>query len=384
MTHAEIGALLGDPSRGDEVLASINPEGGAALAKALRKSFKRGDEQGNERRLRAVVTLEGEGALDVIKAVLEDKVVVGGIYSNLRNVALELMQARFKGHPKLEKSLWRAVELDEYLEIDRLYEVAAAYDEPRAMELLLPPAEQGVPAALQLLAKHAAPKVAELLDAALASDPAKASRFIEALGATALDPELARRIIPLADKLPAAAEVACRNDPARARTTADQLSSKDARWRAAAMKALGFLPAGEVFERLSPLFMAVDRTKRAQVDAVLWSAIALEDARWLKFLVARLETEEQKPMRGMLVRALGKVGPAATAAIALAPKGDGDTGVLKELPLVLGRLKGALRLVGRWEQERAGVLSVLGEAAASVKTKKHKKLLERALEALAS
>ena len=42
--------------------------------------------------------------------------------------------------------------------------------------------------------------------------------------------------------------------------------------------------------------MAVDRTKRAQLDAVLWSAIALEDPRWLKFLVARLETEEQKTL----------------------------------------------------------------------------------------
>ncbi|MDP1828035.1 MAG: hypothetical protein Q8L48_32470 [Archangium sp.] len=384
MTPAEVGALLGDLSRGDEVLASIKPDAGPAMAKALRKSFKRGDEQGNERRLRAVVIIEGEGALDLVQAVLEDEVVVGGIYSNLRNVALELMQTRFKGHPKLEKSLWRAVEFDEYLEIDRLYEVAAAYDASRALAVLRPPAEQGVPAAVQLLAVHAGPEALKLLDAALAGDPVRASQFIEALGPTALQPDFARRILPLADELPAAAEVASRNDPARARATADQLSSKDARWRAAAMKAIALLPAEEIFERLSKYFAAVDRAKRAQLDAVLWSPIAFEDPRWVKFLTGRLETEEQKPMRGMLVRALGKVGPAATAAIALAPKGDGDTGVLKELPLVLGRLKGALRLAGRWEQERAGVLSALRDAAASVKTKKHQKLLERALQALES
>ena len=62
MNPKEIGRLLGDVSRGDEVLAAIDPSAGGELSQAIRASFKPGDEQGNERRLRAVVTLEGEGS----------------------------------------------------------------------------------------------------------------------------------------------------------------------------------------------------------------------------------------------------------------------------------------------------------------------------------
>jgi hypothetical protein len=387
MTPTALGVLLGDFTRGAEALASIDPNAGPAVSRAIRESFTGGNEQGNERRLRALVLIEGEGALDVMAAVLEDTVEVGGIYSNLRNVALDLMRSRFPGHPRLAAPLWRALEIDEYLHIDLLYPVVAAYDPDRAMALVLPDAQRGVPAALAILAANpgARPALLALLDEALASEPERAGRFIEALGATALQPELARRIVALADTLPAAAEVAAATDPARAREVADRLSSKDARWRIAALKALAHLPREEVFERASALFTGADSAKpvgRARIVGLVWSATPFDDPRWTGFLTGRLAKEELPKLRGLLVRALGMVGPAAVDAIVAAPKDDADAGVLAELPTVLTRLRGGLIRSGRWEQSRAGVLASVSAAADSAPKGKRKQALTRALKAL--
>ena len=60
------------------------------MAEGLRTRFVKGDEQGNERLLQELVELEGEGAFDVLIAVLQDTVDVGGIYSNLRPAALRV------------------------------------------------------------------------------------------------------------------------------------------------------------------------------------------------------------------------------------------------------------------------------------------------------
>lgn len=387
MTPTALGVLLGDFSRGAEALASIDANAGPDVARAIRGSFTGGNEQGNERRLRALVLIEGEGALDVMAAVLEDTVEVGGVYSNLRNVALDLMRSRFPGQPRLAAPLWRALEIDEYLHIDLLYPVVAAYDPDKAMALVLPDARRGVPAALAILAANpgARPTLLALLDEALASGPARAGPFIEALGETALQPELARRIVALADTLPAAAEVAAATDPARAREVADRLSSKDDRWRTAALKALAHLSTGEVFERASALFTAADSAKpagRARINGLVWSATPFDDPRWTGFLTGRLAKEELPKLRGMLVRALGIVGPAAVDAIVAAPRDDADAGVLAELPTVLARLRGGLIRSGRWEQSRAGVLASVGAAAASAPKGKRKQALTRALKAL--
>lgn len=381
MKPEEIGALLGDISRGDEVLKSLHADAGPAVSKAIRKSFTRGDEQGNARRLHAVVTIEGEGALDLLEAVLLEKEEVGGLYSNLRNTALPIMLAVFPGHPKLEKALWRAVELDEYLDVDTLYAVTAAYDPKRALELLVPHAERGVPAALRTLAAlpEGLPKVVKLLEAAIKKG--QPDRFIEALGPTALKPELSALIIPLADSVPAAAELASRSDPARARATAELLSSKDARQRAVAVKALALLPAAEIFERVSPLFTATKPAARAQLELVLWSPVRFEDERWLPFLQKRLEAEEQKKTRYHLLRALALLRPVQVEAVASAPKDDSDTVLLKELPLVLGQLKIALASEGKWEQERAAFVAALRDAAGRA-SPKHKKKLEASIKAL--
>jgi len=374
MTPSEIGEALGDISRGDEVLASIEAGAGPEVAKAIRKSFEPGDEQGNGRRLQALVTIEGEGALDVVKKVLANKVVVGGIYSNLQNLALEIMKARFLGHPALEKPLWRAIEIDEYLNIDDLYVVTAAYDPERALALLVPQAELGVPAALRTLASlpEGRSKFVQLLDAAIAAGGDKLARFIEGLGDVASQPELAARIAPLAETLPTAAEALMASDPARARKVADQLASKDARWRAAAVRALALLPPAEVFERISPMFVAADRAKAAvrnRIDAVLWSLLRFEDPRWLPFLTKQLAKEATPKLRAMIVRGLGKVGPAAINAIISAPKDDKDTAVILALPLVLAMLRGD------------GVTERVRKAAASA-TGKHQRALKRALAAL--
>ena len=165
MNLTEIGRLLGDASRGAEVLAAIDPSEGRALSQAIRASFKPGDEQGNERRLRAVVTLEGEGALDLLTAVLEDAVEVGGVYSNLRNAALPIMAEHFL-------------------------------------------------AALQLLAKvpGGRPALREIIDAEIGPGAARADIFIEALGPVALEPDVIGMILPLARRLPAAAEAAAASD----------------------------------------------------------------------------------------------------------------------------------------------------------------------------
>lgn len=387
MTPTTLGELLGDFSRGAEALASLDANAGPEVARGLRESFTGGNEQGNERRLRALVLLEGDGALDVMAAVLEDTVEVGGIYSNLRNVALDLMLSRFPGHPRLAAPLWRALEIDEYLHINLLYPVVAAYDPDRAMALVLPDAQRSVPAALAILAANAEarPTLLALLDEALASEPTRADRFIEALGATALQPELARRIVALADTLPAAAEVAAATDPARARVVADRLTSKDARWQIAAHKALAHLPPEEVFERASALFTAADSAKpvgRARIAGLVWSAVPFDDPRWTGFLTGRLAKEELPKLRGMLVRALGMVGPAAVDAILAAPKDDADAGVLAELPTVLTRMRGGLIRSGRWEQSRAGVVASVTAAAASAPKGKRKLTLNRALKAL--
>lgn len=386
MNPKEIGRLLGDVSRGDEVLAAIDPSAGGELSQAIRASFKPGDEQGNERRLRAVVTLEGEGSLDLITAVLEDTVEVGGVYSNLRNSALPIMAARFPAHPKLAGPLWRAVEIDPYLNVLLLYPVVAAYDPDRAMALLIASARSCAPAVLQLLATvpRGRPPLHELIDAEIAPGAARADVFVEALGPVALEPDVIGKILPLADRFPAAAEVAAASDPGRALTVvAAHLLSKDARWRIAAVRSLRFLSAEEVFARVSALFTAPDRTSpaaRDRLSAVLWSATPMVSPRWLEFLTGRLAVEAHPKVRALLVAALGALGPPAVEAILGAATDDADAVVLKEVPSALERLRGDLAQKRQWEGASAGVIAAVRAAAAAATPKgPRQKALKRAL-----
>ncbi len=341
----------------------------------IRSSFQEGDEQGNFDRLAALVELEGEGCLDVMRAVLEDTVEVGGIYSNLRNGALELMAKHFPGHPALEASLWKALEIDEYLHIDFLYPVVVLYDRPRALAMLEAEVARGVPQAIKLLAAEpsARPRLLELADRALAGeDP---GRFIVLLGDVAREPEIAARIRPLADTVPAAAEIAMADgDVALIRRVADQLSSADVRWRNAALKALGRLASGEAFERASPLFTAADRTKeagRSRIESIGWTFRTLAqplDTRWLPFLIGRLADEQDQHVRGSLVSALSMFGVDAAEAIVGAARDDKDKHVLAALPDALAEIgpdHGVRELV---------------RAAADNATGKRKKALEAALE----
>ena len=389
MNPKEIGRLLGDVSRGDEVLAAIDPSAGATLSRAIRESFTSGDEQGNERRLRAVVTLEGEGALDLIAAVLEDTTEVGGIYSNLRNSALLLMAQRFPAHPGLAAPLWRAIEIDPYLNALFLYPVVAAYDPDRALALLIPTAKTCFSAALQLLAAvpGGRPVLHEIIDAEIGPGATRADPFVEALGPVALEPDVFAKILPLAGRLPAAAEVAAASDGARAlAVVAERLLSKDARWRIAAVRSLRFVPADEVFARVSALFTAPDRNSpagRDRLSTVLWSATPMTSPRWLDFLTGRLADEAHPKVRALVVSALSTQGPPALEAIVGAATDDADAAVLKEVPNALERMRGFLTLERRWEGASAGVIAAVRAAAATATPKgPRQKTLTRALRML--
>lgn len=385
MNPSEIGRLLGDISRGDEVLAAIDPAAGPSLSRAIRASFTPGDEQGNARRLRAVVTLEGDGALDLLVAVLEDTVVVGGIYSNLRNTALAIMAERFPGHPRLRDALWRAIEVDPYLYPTTLYGVVVAYEPARALALLIPPANSCFPAALQLLAKVPGGRTAlhEVIDAAIAPGSAQADVFVEALGPVALEPDVLGKILPLGGRLPAAAEVAAASDHRRAIEVVDaHLLSKDTRWRTAAVRSLRFLSAEEIFARVSALFTAPDRTGargRDRVSAVLWAPTPMESPRWLEFFTGRLAVEAHPKMRGLIVSALGALGLSAVGAIVGAAKDDADDAVLKEIPKALDRLRSDLERRRQWEGAGPGVMAAVRAAATSTPKGPRQKALKRAL-----
>ncbi len=375
MGPEQIAAALGDSGDGDQVLEQLDAAAGPEVARAIRDGFEGGDEQGNFRRLTALVKLEGEGCLDVMRAVLEDTVEVGGIYSNLRNGALELMRDHFPGHPALAASLWRAMEIDEYLHITWLYPVVAAYDKPRALALLEAQVEMGVPQAIKLLAQDpdARPMLLAVVDKALAGkDP---GRFIELLGEVASEPDLAARIRPLADTVPAAAEIAMADgDLDRIRGVADRLWSPEARWRSAAVKALRRLPAVEAFDRAAPLFTAADRVKevgRGRVEAIAWTLPTLAqplDPRWFRFLIGRLAEEHDLHVRGSLVEALATFGADAAEAIVTAARDDKDKHVLAALPDALAALG-----------PDGGVLELV-RTAAGKSTGKIKKALEAGLE----
>lgn len=353
---------------------------GPELAHAIRNSFKPGSEQGNGRRLEALVKLEGAGCLDVIRDVLEAPDDVGGIYSNLRNGALELIRDHFLGDPALEAPLWRAVEIDEYLNIDALYPVAKAYDPARALALLVPNAELGTPAAVAALAREptARPVLRELLENVLAGDRVdRADRFLEGLGDAAAAPDLAAVIAPYAATQPAAAELAILlGDVAGIRTLAERLTSTDVRWRAAAVKAVAALSPDDAFERVSPLFSRAERTTPAGRGGLADVTYAFPDftkpldPRWLAFLTARLDDETDRSVRGCVVEALGALGPDAALAIVLAPRDDKDHAVLEAMPL-------ALELIGPGD----GVLALVRDAVRGAKSKR-KKALAAALEAL--
>ncbi len=386
MNPSEIGQLLGDIRRGDEVLAAIDPAAGVELSKAIRASFTPGNEQGNARRLRAVVALEGDGALDLLAAVLEDTVVVGGIYSNLRNTALALMAERFPGHPRLADPLWRAIEIDPFLNVLTLYPVAAAYDPARAVALLIPMATSCFPGALQLLARVPGGRAVlhELLDAAIAPSAARANIFVEALGPVALEPDVFEKILPLADRLPAASEVAAASDHARAlEVVAAHLRAKDTGWQMAAVRSLRFLSAEEVFVRVSALFTGPDHTGiqgRNRVGAVLWAATPMESPRWMGFLTERLAVEAHPKVRGLIVAAFGALGLPAVEAIVGAAQDAEDNAVLREVPKALDRLRSDLARRGQWEDEGEGVIAVVRAAEALAAPKgPRQKVLRRAL-----
>lgn len=376
MTPKQIAAALGDREHGDEVLAGLDASAPPGVARAIREGFRKGDEQGNARRLRALVELEGEGCLDVLCAVLEDTVEVGGIYSNLRNSTLEIIVERFKGHPALATPLWRAIELDDFMNPGPLYEVAAVYEPARALALLVAQAERKHPMGKKALEALAAlpegrPALQQLLDTALGGD--EADEFIGALGARAFDPDLAARIAPLADKSPAAAEVAVTTDLECARRAAERLDSHDVRWRQVAYRALQCLPADEAFERASPFFVATDRAKPAGRGRLAWFTEHFDafarplDSRWLPFLTEQLSRENDAKVRAYVVSALGALGPEATLAL-LEGVGDDDVAA------VFGALANALAALG----PDGGVLEQVRVAAAKAKGKR-KKALTKAL-----
>jgi len=373
VTPEETAKALGE--QGISVLDELDPNGGPELASMIRSSFEEGNEQGNGYRLEALVKLEGEGAIDILCAVLEDTVEVGGIYSNLRNTALELIQGNFLGHPQLAASLWKAVEIDEYLNIDQLYAVARPYDAERAAALLVPAAEQGIPAAIRALAGEPAlrPTLFAILERSLAGE--NPAVVVAALGDAAREPDIAAMLAPHADSIPAVAELNLDDaDEARLRTLADKLSSNDPAWCVIAIRALQRLAPSEAFDRASPVFLADDRATpqgRARATAVTWalsSFAAPRDPRWPELLVAQLAVEDDLELRGSLVHAISAFGADFAPTVIGAARDAKDKYVLAAIPE-------ALQAIGPDD----GVLDLVRQAAVDA-TGKHKAALEETLE----
>ena len=122
-------------------------------------------------------------------------------------------------------------------EIGRLRGDASRGDE--VLALLIPTANSCFPAALQLLAKvpGGRPALHEIIDAEIGPGAARADTFFDALGPVALEPDVIGKILPLARRLPAAAETAAASDRGMAlEVVAEHLLFKDMRWRIAAVR----------------------------------------------------------------------------------------------------------------------------------------------------
>jgi len=348
MTPQEIAEALGghDTDEMERVLASLGPDSGHAVALAIRAGFEGGDERGNCNRLIALVRIEGKGALDVVRDVLEDTTEVGGIYSNLRNTALELISAHFQGDPSLEKSLRRAMEIDPYMSPTFLAPVLEPFDPEHALSLYLVLARRGDRAAMKMVATQHRAKLLEQIDSALESDDA--NPFIEALEDDARAPDIFPKIAAKADALPSAALIVAKTDAAFARKLADKLRSKDWSWRDAAARALATLPAAEIFDFVSPMLEADDRTKPNALDRLehIYDALeALEDPRWEARFRERLIAEESPKMREVLVPFVGLLGARAVDAILSAPRDDKDKKVIAAMLDTLMNLKGDAKVL---------------------------------------
>ena len=372
-TPKQLAKALGDIGQGDAVLAQLiatpsSPE----LVAAIRASFKRTDEQGNHRRLRALAALDDPDAVvELLTAVLIDEVETGGIYSNLRNGALEIIVERFLGDPRLRAPLMRAIEIDEYLTGEWLGLALAPYEPQRGFELLVESLAWAAKPAIEALAElpGGRAKLLEGLAAAL-PDPMWGPTFLANLGPLAEADDVLAVVLANADSSPTAAVYAAQRDPSRVEALADRLTDRDPAWRSAAIQAYALLDPAAAFDRAAPLFTDPARTKgaaKARLEAFAWEVAALTDPRWVPLLSERLASEDNNKARGLLVKALGKAGPAALRAILDAPRDDKDKDVLYEIPMAVSRVGGG-----------AATRAVI-EAAIVTATGKRKKVLVQAL-----
>lgn len=214
----------------------------------------------------------------------------------------------------------------------------------------------------------------KLVDDAIKAGGERADRLVAALGERAQEQDIASRILPYAETIPAAAEVAIAGgDMERARIVAGKLMSDDVRWRAAAAVALRRLSPEDAFERASPLFVAPDRAKPAgleRLEALVWSLPKTLDPRWLHHLGERVQAEDSAKVRVLIYEALARLGAPAVPVILESAKDEKDAAVLEAVQRALADIGPDEGVV---EQVRQAVQSSSG---------KRKRTLSDALEQL--
>jgi len=214
----------------------------------------------------------------------------------------------------------------------------------------------------------------QLVDEAIQAGGERADRLVAALGERAQEPDIAERILPYAETVPAAAEVAIAGgDLERAKLVAGKLMSDDVRWRAAAAVALRRLSPEDAFDCASPLFVAPDRSKPAgleRLEALVWSLPKTLDTRWLGYLAERAHSEDSPKVRVVIYEALARLGAPAVPVILTAAKDEKDNSVLEAVQRALADIGPVENVV---EQVRSAVETSSG---------KRKRTLSDALEQL--